>query len=149
MEQVNGTVHAGQDCNVALVDLLSTLELSLLQYVSEAELWTDATHADATSTLGRLANGQRQSVGEAAELLARRRLLPELENFPSAYAQLHYLALDYVLDRLIEDQQGVVAVANEAIAECTAAKAMPDLKRIRDREAGHLAELQRLCEKRS
>lgn len=133
-------------CDAALVDLLTVLELSLLQYVSEADPWIDAHHAEATATLARLAKGQRRSSTETAELLARRHLLPELANFPSEYAQLHYLALTYILDRLIENQQRVVTVVGSAIDACDVEESTPILERIHDREAGHLAELQRLHE---
>ncbi|MGC1275353.1 MAG: hypothetical protein WBC44_16725 [Planctomycetaceae bacterium] len=133
-------------CDEALVELLAALELSLLQYVSQAELWTDAGQDEAAATLGRLAKEQRQSSAETAERLAARHLLPELTNFPSAFAQLHYLALTYMLDRLIANQQSVVAVAEEAVVACDS---IPVLKRIRDRETRNLIELQRLRDLRS
>jgi hypothetical protein len=133
-------------CDASLVALQMALEQSLLQYVSEANLWVDGGHAGATATLQRLAKSQRESSAAVGELLASRRLLPELVSFPTEYAQWHYLALSYVLARLVENQQQVAAVAADAVAACSEGIAAAVLKSIAEREANHLEELRRLGE---
>ena len=133
-------------CDEALVALQVVLDQSLLQYVSEARLWVDAAHAGATKTLKRLAEGQRESASDLADLLASRRLLPELATFRSEYAQWHYLALAYLIERVVADQQRVVAVAQEAVSACAATGSATSLEAIMKREVGHLDELRRLGE---
>ena len=88
-------------CDEALVDLYSALSRSLLQYLSEANLWTGADHTDARALLRRLAAAQRQSASEVSDLLTRRHLLPDTATYPSTFSRLHYVALDFAMDRLI------------------------------------------------
>lgn len=133
-------------CDEILVELLAVLELSLLRYVGEAHLWIDDSHAEAMVTLERLAAEQHRSASEVAELLAARHLLPEMATYPSKFAQYHYLAMSFVLDKVIEDQESVVAVASDAVASCEALVASGVLRDVRNCERANLVELQRLSE---
>ena len=128
-------------CDEALVELFAVLERSLLQYLDEANPWTDAAHADAKATLDRLAAGQRQSAAELADLLAERHLLPGASTFPSEFARWHYLALTFVMDRLLANQIGVVAAADGAVLACGQDPAAKLVQQVRVREAEHLDEL--------
>src|SRR5690349_15639875 len=99
-------------CDEAIAGLLNALGPSLLQYLDEAGAWTDLNHADAQQTLDRLAASQRTSFDEIASLVTHRHVLPELETYPSEYGALHYLALDFLMTRLIANQLAVIAAAD-------------------------------------
>ncbi|MBA3311973.1 MAG: hypothetical protein M3552_07790 [Planctomycetota bacterium] len=134
-------------CDEAIEDLLNALGPSLLQYLDEAGAWTDLEHADAQATLDRLAVGQRASFEEVAGLVTRRHVLPELETYPSEFGSYHYLALDFLMTRLIANQIGVVAAADAAIAACARTQALRIIERVREREAECLAELRKLIDR--
>ena len=135
---------APASCDESVIDLFAALSRSLLQYLGEADPWTDPEHADAHATLRRLASNQRRSSSEAAELLSRRHLLPESTTYPSEFTRLHYVALDFAIDRLVANQLGVVATASAARLACARDSAARVVQRIHAREAEHLAELRRL-----
>lgn len=134
-------------CDDAIGDLLNALGPSLLQYLDEAGAWTDLEHADAQKTLDRLAAGQRASFDEVANLVTRRHVLPDLETYPSEFGALHYLALDFLMTRLIANQIGVVAAVDAAIAACGRSVVGQVLERVREREAKCLDELRILLDR--
>jgi hypothetical protein len=131
-------------CDESIVSLFSALDRSLLQYLGEANPWTDFDHAAAPQTLRRLAANQRQSAAETADLLARRHLLPDTATYPAEFTRLHYVSLDFAIDRLITNQLGVVAAAAEALLVCARDPAARLLQRVRGRETEHLSELHRI-----
>lgn len=138
---------APQSCDEALADLFVVLGRSLLQYIDEAGPWTDAAHEGARVTVDRLAAGQRESFAAVGDLILGRDSLPELDAYPSEFAALHYLALDFLIGRLIADQLGIVATADAVLAACGRGPAREALERIRTREAGHYDELRRLTDR--
>ena len=131
-------------CDDALAELYAALGRSLLQYLDEADPWTDAGHPDAKATLDRLAAGQRESFTEVSDLMLRRHVLPSLDTYPSEFASLHYLALDFLVRRLVADQLGVVSAVDAAVAACGQGTATRALGRVRTREAERFEDLRRL-----
>jgi hypothetical protein len=143
---VTPTVDRHAECDEAITRLLNALGPSLLQYLDEAGAWTDLEHAEAQASLDRLAASQRTSFDEVASLVTHRYVLPELETYPMEFGSLHYLALDFLMTRLIANQIGVVAAADAALAACGTDIARPTLERVQEREAGHLTSLRELLE---
>lgn len=133
-------------CEAALADLFTILGNSLLQYLDEADPWTDAEHAEAKATLDRLAKSQQTSYGELADIVARRHLQLNFETFPSEYSALHYLALDYVIGKIIANQIAVVAACDVALQACGRDPVARILVGIQSREAHHLVELRKLTD---
>lgn len=133
-------------CEAALADLFTTLGSSLLQYLDEADPWTDAEHAEAKATLDRLAKSQQTSYGELADLVARRHLQLDFVTFPSEFGSLHYLALDFVIGKMIANQIAVVAACDAALQACGRDPASRLLHSIQSREAHHLVELRKLTD---
>ncbi len=131
-------------CDDALSALLAALGPNLLQYLDAARPWTPEP-ADRT-TLDRLAAEQRRNFAEVVDLLARRHVRPESGTFPSEFAALHYLALDFLIGRVVAGQIAVVAAADVAVAACVRDAAVRPLRAIREREAERLVELKRLAE---
>jgi hypothetical protein len=138
------TVDRRAACDDAITRLLNALGPSLLQYLDEAGAWTDLEHAEAQASLDRLAASQRTSFDEVASLVTHRHVLPELETYPMEFGSLHYLALDFLMTRLIANQIGVVAAADATLAACGKELSSRILERVQEREAGHLASLREL-----
>ena len=131
-------------CDEAIAGLLNALGPSLLQYLDEAGAWTDLEHAEVQMTLDRLAASQRTSFDEVASLVTCRHVLPALETYPSEFGSLHYLALDFLMTRLIANQISVIAAADVALAACGKHVSGRTLIQVREREAGHLAALREI-----
>lgn len=136
--------YPGNACDAAIADLLNALGPSLLQYLDEADAWTDPEHADARATLNRLAAAQRTSFEDIAGLIARRHVLPKLETYPSEFSSFHYLALDFLMTRLIANQISVIAAADAAVTACARTQALKVVERVRERETNNLTELRKL-----
>lgn len=129
------------DLNRLVVDL----GRSLLQYVGESWPWVPGDAARAEEALQRLVQRQRESVARLTELLIRRNGSIDFGTFPTEYTDLHYVALDYLLEQLIESEQGLVAEVEHARAGCDDAEASPLLDEILADERGILEELRQLA----
>ena len=86
---------------------------SLLQYTVECWPWTpSAESADGISpeqkAIEQMASRQQEFVGRLVDLLSRRGVVVDFDNYPD-YSELHYVALDFLLGRLIADEQRLVA----------------------------------------
>ncbi len=132
------------ECDQSIAALLNALGPSLLQYLDEAGAWTDLEHAQAQTMLDGLAASQRKSFDEIASLVTHRHVLPELETYPSMFGSLHYLALNFLMTRLIANQIAVIAAADAALTACARDASSRVLERVREREVGHLATLREL-----
>jgi hypothetical protein len=136
--------------NHRLNDLLIDLGRSLLQYVGESWPWTGYDEAKEQAAINTLVDGQKASVQSLAELLAGRGHFIEPGTYPTEYTSLHYVALDYLLSQLVEDQR-------ELVEECAAVSgdaqddpdAGPLLAQIADQAAAHLKTLEDLAAKRT
>jgi hypothetical protein len=126
-----------------LNDVLIDLGRSLLQYAAEGSLWSRT--AAGTARLQQLAQRQASHVARLAELLNGRNLPVDFGGFPTAYTDLHFVSLEYLLPQLIREQQEQVIELDEAVHTCTDDAAAVDL--LRDVHAGEqeiLAGLQSL-----
>lgn len=102
----------------ALNDLLINVGRSLLQYVGECWPWSDANAQDEQQAIDRLVQRQKQQVGQLANLLRDAEWSTDYGSYPTEYTDLHYVALDYLLDQLIQNQRGLVEDANAALSAC-------------------------------
>lgn len=137
--------------NYRVNDLLIKLGRSLLQYVGESWPWTGAGEAGEKEVVDRLVAEQRQSVARLVELLNRRGHVVNYGTYPTEYTSLHFVALDYLLDRLYAEQQ-VLAEETDRVADIALAQVDPEatklLAEIRDQAARHLQELEQLVKAR-
>ncbi len=102
---------------------------SLLQYVGESFPWTRANELVALADLRQLIaeeNHSTQALGKY--LLARHVRLPFFSAYPSVFTNVNFVALDFVLPRLVELQAGAIAALDA------------DLSRIRDDETRELVQ---------
>jgi hypothetical protein len=132
-------------------DLVIQMGRSLLQYVGESWPWTGADESGEKEVIDRLVAEQRRSVGRMVEMLARRGHIIDYGAYPTAYTSLHFVALDYLLDRLYEEQKGIAA-ETDRLADYALAQVDPEatkiLAEVRDEAARHLQELEKLVKAR-
>ncbi len=102
--------------------LLAQTYRSLLQYTVECWPWTTSTEsADGKSpeekTVEQMAARQLAFVGRLVNLVQERGEVVDFGNYPDN-SELHYVSLDYLLGKLIADEQklvGALEAAREAV----------------------------------
>ena len=109
---------AGTPHHAELNQLLIHLGRSLLQYVGESWPWTDSHSNVEQRKLNELVARQQQFIERLAELLVRRDWAIDFGAYPTEYTDLHYVALDYLLDLLILDQEALLADVDRTISVC-------------------------------
>jgi hypothetical protein len=102
----------------ALNQLLIDLARSLLQYVGECWPWSGSATQDAQRKIEELVEIQKQQVGELAELLDDAGWTIDKGSYPTEYTDLHYVALSFLLDQLIQNQRELVDEAKRTLAAC-------------------------------
>lgn len=104
--------------NETLNDLLINLGKSLLQYVGEAWPWVEegaeAEHATITALVAR----QQVYVGALSHILSERGHVIDFGTYPTEYTDLHYVALDYLLSQLVENEAALVDDIRVALERC-------------------------------
>jgi hypothetical protein len=101
-----------QTHNDVLSRLLARIYRSLLQYTVECWPWTTSSEsADGKSpeekTVEQMAARQLEFVGRLVNLLQGRGEVVDFGNYPDN-SELHYVSLDYLLGKLIADEQKLV-----------------------------------------
>jgi hypothetical protein len=126
-------------------DLLIQIGRSLLQYVGESWPWSASGAEETRHTLQRLVDEQRESVAALVRLLVDRGEIIDFGTYPTEYTSLHYVAVDFLLDKLVQNQEMVVrasdSLAREAANDPDTAETLRD---IAARARKHLDELRRL-----
>ncbi|MFO1095562.1 MAG: hypothetical protein U0992_20005 [Planctomycetaceae bacterium] len=132
-----------------LNDLLIDLGRSLLQYVGESWPWASEEEAAEQTAVERMVAEQRETVLQFAALLDERGHRIAYGQYPSEYTSLHYVALDYLLDQLLDDQQYLADELTAAALESGDDEAARHvISAAADQAAGHHRELQELIAKR-
>lgn len=134
--------------NSLLNDLLVRLYRSLLQYTIECWPWTDAGQSAEQHAIEELAAKQREQVSRLVDVLDHRGQPIDYGNYPD-WSFLHYVSLDYLLGKLIEDQTGLLAEVKRIRAALTAdAEAVELASEVVVSEERHLARLKELAVER-
>lgn len=97
-----------QSSNSALNDLLILVYRSLLQYTMECWPWSDDGETGEQQAIDALAGEQKALVERLAELLDHRGVMVDLGTYPD-WSELHYVSLDSLLARLIQDEEAMLA----------------------------------------
>lgn len=136
--------------NSELNRLLISLGKGLLQYVGECWPWTDLSAVTERQVIESLVAAQAENVASLVEFLQRRRHPIQFGAYPTEFTDLHYVALDFLLTQMIDDQKVQVEMVERAAKGCArdpgAAKL---LEHIRTSEREILARLERLASERS
>jgi predicted mannosyl-3-phosphoglycerate phosphatase (HAD superfamily) len=135
--------------NTRLDQLLITLSRSLLQYVGEAWPWTDSHASVERQKINELVALQQKQISRLSELLSRRNGYIDFGTYPTEYTDLHYVALDYLLSQLIENEDSLITDLEQTLQKCTDdSDAIPLLQQILSDQRASLSQLQELAESR-
>lgn len=96
--------------------VLRELSGCILQYVHEISPWTPASPEGdkLKSVVDQCVERQAQSIALLAEFLETRQARVEFGHFSADLTDLHYVALKFLLKRLIADQTQIVESINRA-----------------------------------
>jgi hypothetical protein len=118
-----------------------------LLYVGAAYPWTTADHASAVQSLRQLIREEEQALAALGQFLTRRRVaLPVLGAFPSRFTTINFLALDYVLPRLIQEQQHAITELQRDLAGLVDNEARQQIQHLLDLKRRHQISLEGLLE---
>lgn len=120
------------------------LATSLLRYLREASPWVDDRHAEVIQELRSQANDQDESLALVADLLFERNWVPASPAWPEEYPSLQYLSLRFLWDRLLEDQQEIVALLDDVLAQGGDDAESPMIANVRTRETERLEALRQI-----
>jgi len=109
---------AGQNNTDVLNRLVERVYRCLLQYTVECWPWTpSAESADGKSpeqkAIEQMAARQQEFVGRLVELLSQRGQVADFGNYPDN-SELHYVSLDYLVGKLIADEERLVTALESA-----------------------------------
>ena len=83
---------------------------SLLQYVSESVPWSAAKSAGALAQIMTMAREEREAAARLMRILQKKHLSPRDHGaYPSHYTTMNFVAIDYLLPKLIADNEKEVA----------------------------------------
>jgi len=99
--------------NELLNDLLVDAYGSLLQYAIECWPWTDPEDEAEQQTIAEMAAAQKAVVARISALLESRGYAIELGQYPD-WSSLHFVSLDYLLGKLIADEEQLIAAIEQA-----------------------------------
>ncbi len=96
-----------------LNDVLIAIHRSLLQYMSEAWPWSDEKSDAVRTAIAMEAASQHETVEGLTELLRERGFPVSFSTYPD-FSNLNYSSLDFLLKRLVKNQESVVAACRSA-----------------------------------
>jgi hypothetical protein len=113
---------AGQNNTDVLNRLVASVYRCVLQYTVECWPWTPSAESpDGKSpeqkAIEQMAARQQEFVGRLVDLLSQRGQIADFRNYPDN-SELHYVSLEYLVGKLIADEQRLVAeleTAREAV----------------------------------
>ncbi len=83
---------------------------SLLSYIGDAFPWTTASRSPMVATLKDAVKAESAAVNVLGRFLVRRNLMPPLLGaYPAGFTALNFVALDYLLPRLIDEERRTIA----------------------------------------
>lgn len=97
--------------NDVLNRVFAILNRSFAMYLSDADPWTSEAdiEAKASNALSNIVADQRESCRRIAEMLYERREEVEQGEYPMDFTDCHFLSLDFLLTKLIDEERGMIA----------------------------------------
>ncbi|HEY7426122.1 MAG TPA: hypothetical protein VH682_17965 [Gemmataceae bacterium] len=128
-----------------LQDILRRESRSVLLYVDEAFPWTTLTEEKSLTTLRQLIAEERQAVTALGQFLVRQRVpLPFLSSFPVRFTTINFLAFDYVLPRLLDDERQSIAALERDLPALKDPAAHTEVEKLLALKRRHLPQLEAL-----
>ena len=106
--------------NQRLNDLVIRVYRSLLQYANECLPWGGAQEETEQKTVAELAADQLHHLEPLAELVLARSQTIDYGIYPMDFGELHYVALDYLMHELLQNQSGLIATLEREQAAAVA-----------------------------
>ncbi len=129
-----------------LQDILRRESRSILAYVAEAYPWTTSTEEKTWAELQRLIAAEREAVASLGRFLVRRRIPPPyLPPYPAHFTTLNFLALDFLLPRLVEQERRSIADLERDRAALKDPAAQAEVDKLLALKRQHLARLEELA----
>jgi rubrerythrin len=129
-----------------LQDILCREGRSVLTYVAEAYPWTTRTEEKTLADLQRLIAAEREAVAGFGRFLVRRRIpLPYLPPYPTHFTTINFLALDFLLPRLIEHERRSIADLERDLAALKDPTAQAEVEKLLALKRRHLPRLEELA----
>ena len=129
-----------------LQDILRRESRSVLMYVAEAYPWTTSTQTKTLTSLQQLIAAEREAVSCLGRFLVRQRVpLPFLPSYPAHFTTINFLALDFILPRLIQHQRHSIAELERDLAFVKDPAAQAELERLLALKRQHLPQLEELA----
>jgi rubrerythrin len=116
---------------------------SLLQYIHDSFPWTPNGERAELSRIRQFAEEQRKGAAELSRWLAKRRHnVPYLGSYPSGFTTINYVALHYVVPKLIADEKQGLAQLEQDLASVTDPEARAIVEKIAVSKRAHLQALE-------
>ncbi len=126
--------------------LLIDLHRSLLQYVGECWPWTGKHAAGEREIVADLVVRQRRQIQQLSDYLREADWLTDFGSYPTEYTNLHYVALDYLLNQLLESEVALLNQTNQVLAQSQSDPELAQLLgRVHAEEQAMVAELRKLA----
>ena len=107
-----------QHQNARLNDVLIRIHRNLLQYAGECWPWSAVDHAEEQAVIFEMVAEQRDETHDLVWILQQRGWNVEFGTYPTDYTDLHYISLEYLLDRLVAEQKQLIQDVESAIVDC-------------------------------
>jgi hypothetical protein len=128
-----------------LQGILRRESCSVLIYVAEAYPWATVSEESALASLQRIIAAEREAVTRLGQFLVRQRIpLPYLPPYPASFTTINFLALDYVLPRLIEHERQSIAELQSDLQALKEPGARAEVEKLLMVKRRHLPELEAL-----
>ncbi len=129
-----------------LQNILRRESRSVLLYVAEAYPWTTSTQTKTLTDLQQLIAEEREAVAVLGRFLVRQRVpLPFLPSFPSDFTTINFLALDFILPRLIEEERRSLANLERDLSSLKDPAARNEVEKLLAVKRRHLPRLEELA----
>jgi hypothetical protein len=129
-----------------LQEILCRESRSVLIYVAEAYPWTSSTEEKTLADVQQLIADEREAVSCLGRFLVRRRIpLPYLPPYPAHFTTINFLALDFLLPRLIEHERRSIADLERDLPGIKDPAARADVEKLLALKRRHLPRLQELA----
>lgn len=91
-------------------EILHRESRSLLSYAAEAYPWTTSQGGEVLDFLQQLIAEEKEALAHLGRFLVRRRIpLPYLGSYPTAFTTMNFIALEWLLPRLVAEQHRSLA----------------------------------------
>ena len=129
-----------------LKDILRRESRSFLQYVADAFPWATPNERDTLGTVQKLIEEEREAnAGLARFLHKERQTLPYLGAYPSHFTTLNFVALDFLLPRLAEEERVEIAALESQLGHLVDPQSCAEVDKLLTIKRRHLELIEKLA----